>query len=422
MLGKTSLFSHFVFGLVTNKSFGTILSPCLEMKNVTIVYDCLLYCDLFDIRFYNELFEHGCSNIWILENRREKAIQVRNMNEVREIAHLFEESSWYNFRSRTINHDLLNFLQGLLSSKIEGNKQLLVYFYTQGDNPWFTLFEEIKLLQTKKNYDVIFVCHVFSVNNRFCNWFKSWLPRHRYVQVSVGLNINKVVSDLIRNPDYDRYKELDDIRNDCCNSTRNIYVFLPQSHKYYLYEYEKPRDNITKDGNSSMRTKHAYSSNLGLRYDLIEHFQARYVDINFFWLYRFMEHYENNFVVEKFAIFNRSLSMSEIQFSKHIFKTTEVKDVKERFEKEKDSLIQIRFNIEFDDELWKWTPFNIGKIINVHPKNFDSLSQKDPDYEDYLSSPKMKDGKILVLTEDMLSSMFLNLLVKQINSILCKAN
>ena len=249
----------------TAQSFGSMVSPCIKVKNVTIFYDCLY--ESCDYHFLPDLFEDGCSNIWIFNHEREKAIRVRNMDEVRKSVYLVK-ARYDTLNERKRNYDVLNFLTGLPSSPDNENKQMFIYFFDEDPAEPHRIpslnthiFEEIKHLQTKKNYDVVFICFGIVDPQNFCDPFKRWLQRQRYVQVSIGLNLGKVILDLIRNPDYDRFAELDDIRHDCRNSTPNVYI----TYKNVL-DYADKVIGIT-------------------HYYLLEHLQARYTDINFFCLY-----------------------------------------------------------------------------------------------------------------------------------------
>ena len=72
--------------------------------------------------FYRELLQDGCWNAWVYVHETEKAVRLRNMDDVRAFVQP-------NYGSEKHKYDVLNFLVGLTSSPDNENKHLLLYVF-----------------------------------------------------------------------------------------------------------------------------------------------------------------------------------------------------------------------------------------------------------------------------------------------------
>ena len=96
-------------------------------------------------------------------------------------------------------------------------------------------------------------------------------------------------------------------------------------------------------------------------------------------------------------------------------------EVKKTLTKEGEKPIQIHFSfVEENDIFMNQAPLDIGDVVSVYVQRFFLLSPQHPAYQDSMTYPKIEDGKLFVLDRDLMDPMFINLIVKEINSILCR--
>ena len=220
-------------------SMGAINS-CIGTKNITIFPNIEIESDSYyqpnlkQIGFLIKiLLRESCMDVWMYSRTHKRSIQLMESN----FQHLLDtDIAAYR---RMDENELIEFTSNLPKA-IGITKQSILYInhffveYTQGiyiTQNVTLISKEFESLQKDKKYNIIVLCDNIKT---VLEIGKTWLPKNRYFMVNpwhptVNQNLHIEFINILRNPDYDRFKQYQDYLR--CLNEQNLSVFFWHERK-----------------------------------------------------------------------------------------------------------------------------------------------------------------------------------------------
>uniref|UniRef100_A0A7M5XLQ6 Cnidarian restricted protein n=1 Tax=Clytia hemisphaerica TaxID=252671 RepID=A0A7M5XLQ6_9CNID len=382
MAGLSTCFLCFIVCLPVSMAFRHTITTCFEVKTVSIIPNILedpltdsalhpLQDSTVQLRYLiKSMLHEPCFIVWAFSPVQNRLIRLYEENYTQFIDTQFQSVT------QTDENDLLELLLNIRHHNDNNMQTLFFVFNVSPMRSYYNYFKMIQQAQNmyeKKQIDVV----VWSLRNAIYKTFWNWLPKQNLVVDAIigsppfDPHLHRILMDLMLNPQYDWQKRY----------TRNANVTCRTSKRINLYFWAMDNGN-------------RFPSNK-IWNDVFENLSLN-------------------------ATFNRIYTYYNFIISSHKSHQPRDKFIKEMKEEEqKDDIIVIHLPITISQS-YKGPP---SSPMKFNKENTIHIYQTLTTLED---TPQLRNGSsmnyIMIQENDCFNPLFFELVIQQVNRVLCEMN
>ena len=236
-----------VWTILLSKSTNIIVRSesmlCVKRKNITVIPHIDIYQEWhgrddwiipkvknqgMQLRYFvKALLESSCFEVWFYSPIQNSCIRQTEENYVQ-----FLETEWMAMTS-TDDNNILNLLSNIPNSNDDMEQTLLFFSYYLYPKEEITNKSTIadKLKDKQDKYNIILICH--KDNSVLCTRSENWLARQKVIHTSFSTqtfnpHLHSLLLNLIKNPSYDWYERYARNQNHChqqISNKTNIFIW-----------------------------------------------------------------------------------------------------------------------------------------------------------------------------------------------------